>query len=75
MSATFGTDKLNDYWWTNEMYESAKREQIAAIRATGCTCHYDFYVANNGKPAATLEQQTKWTSPGCPVHGDNEETT
>lgn len=73
MSATFGTDKLNDYWWTNEMYESVKQEQMAAIRSTGCTCHYDFYVVNNGKPAATLEQQTKWTSPGCPVHGDNEE--
>jgi hypothetical protein len=68
MSANFGDIKVNDYWWTNEEYEAAKAEQIRSIRETGCTCHYDFYVVNNGTSAATLEQITTWTSPGCVVH-------
>ena len=69
MTANFGTDKITDYWWTNEMYDSARQEQKDAILATGCTCMHDFYVVNNGTSDARLEQQTVWTSPGCPLHG------
>ncbi len=70
MSANFGDWRLNDCWWTNEEYDSAKAEQLYAIRETGCSCMYDFWVVNNGTPAATLEQQVTWTSPGCPLHGE-----
>ncbi len=70
MSANFGDEKLTDYWWTNQEYDSAKAEQLYAIRETGCSCMYDFWVVNNGTPAATLEQQVTWTSPGCPLHGE-----